>query len=74
MYLSSHSVLYAILTSNDQLYYIMVTSIRKLYSHIAVNKLWLALEWYVYTRLWLAFNGLRAMVSTPRVLCNACNV
>ena len=28
----------------------------------------------VYTRLWLAFNGSRAMVSTPRVLCNACNV
>ena len=30
--------------------------------------------WMVYTRLWLAFNGSRAMVSTPRVLCNACNV
>ena len=28
----------------------------------------------VYTRLWLAFNDSRAMVSTPRVLCNACNV
>ena len=28
----------------------------------------------VYTSLWLACNGSRAMVSTPRVLCNACNV
>ena len=28
----------------------------------------------VYTHLWLAFNGSHAMVSTPRVLCNACNV
>ena len=68
MYLSSHSVLYAILTSNDQ-----VLS-RKLYSHIVVNKLWLALEWYIHTYVWLAFNGLSAMFSTPSVLCNACNV
>ena len=28
----------------------------------------------VYTCPWLAFNGSRAMGSTSRVLCNACNV
>ena len=43
------AVLYAILTSNDQLYYcLQIALIRKFYSHIVVNKLWLALEWYIH--------------------------
>ena len=37
------AVLYAILTSNDQLY--KYTLISKFYSHIV----WLALEWYIHT-------------------------
>ena len=32
-----------------------------------VNKLWLALEWYIYIHI---YNGSHAMVSTPRVSCN----
>ena len=32
-----------------------ISLIRKFYSYIVVNKLWLALEWYIYTH---------AMVST----------
>ena len=33
-----------------------ITLIRKFYSYIVVNKLWLALEWYI-PMLWLALNG-----------------
>ena len=74
MYLSSHcsAIIITILTglkSNDQLHYcfiqiqtlpakLSISLIRKFYSYIVVNKLWLALEWYnIIPMLWLALNG-----------------
>ena len=74
MYLSSHcsAIIITILTglkSNDQLHYyfiqiqtlpakLSISLIRKFYSYIVVNKLWLALECYnILPMLWLALNG-----------------
>ena len=66
MYLSSYITILTgkLLASKlDQVFYVLI---RKFYSYIVVNNLWLALEWYNYTHAMV--NGVHAMVSTPKCL------